>query len=369
MSMKVDLDSVTWSAAGQTTIRFDRLPATVDGLPAHVARIDFELDIGIDDDPSNATPGDEIIRAISRLEVRDRLGNVIWNLQGHMLRTYLKMITGRVAYADPSDISAGTAGVVDRVVYFSLPFHGGHGGILGFRSYADLLQPCDRFREGGYMTVYWGSATPFEASSTGTIDNATLYPSVVVEPRSDLIVGVDLRHTYYSHDDAQYIKVATKGLRMFALGLFNTDLDHSDYTSITVDVLRYLSAVRPQGLIADWNHSSAVEGQADYEDPATGEFLPIVYPKVRGKLLNTIGVGDGEFRVELTNSNGTTQYSALGAVYNTQRLAAQLLTLPSTVFTGRRMAKPRLELKAANRGMGARKAGILTALLAQKLTR
>jgi hypothetical protein len=295
---------------------------------------------------------------------------VVVDLYGHQLRTHLKAITGSVgggAYADPAVISSGS-GSVTRRCYFRIPFHGGHGGVLGYRGFEDLLQPCDRFREADPIVIDWGSATPFEAASTGTITAATLELSAVIEPLSDLIQGVDLRHIRGRQGDDQLIRVPLNGIRVHTVALTNTDLDHSDYTVVTVRPISYLTNKRPRALIAAWNGFAGLRAMADQENPRVGEFLPIVWPHRKGKLLNCKGFAEGTLEVELTNTHATTQYFSHAQVFNTSRLASLGLRTQGTIYWGRRLVKPRYSSKN-QASVEANKGAFLEALLPQKLVR
>lgn len=332
----VDLETAAWAASGSSHVTFERVPPQVAGAMAHISAINFKLAVTITAHADNGTPGDEIIRAISRLRLIDRFGDVVLDLRGHLLRTLLKVCTGRVGgglFTDPALVANGAGAGQVRYVYFSIPFHGGRGGLLGVRGYSDLLQPVDRFAE-GRIEVSWGTATPFQAADTGTITAATLYPSVELDVRRECIQGMDVRWRDGSVGDAQSVDVAIMGEGLHSLGIFNPDLDHSDYTVATVRELNHLINCSPITLAADWNKECALS-DGDFETPTASQFLPIVYARREGKLLGAIPYRKGKLELELTNTNATDQVYGMVEFFNSNVLARKMVTVPQTLTYGR----------------------------------
>jgi hypothetical protein len=333
---KVDLETLAWAASGSGSLNFERVPPQLAGAMCHISAIDFKLAVTITAHATNDTPGDEIIRAIDTLRLLDRFGDVVLDLKGHQLRTVLKACTGFVGggvYGDPAAVDGGSDPGEVRYCYFRIPFHGAIGGLLGVRGYSDLLQPVDRFTE-GRIDVTWGTATPFEEDDTGTITAATLYPSVELDVRREIIQGMDVRWRRGSVGDAQQINVSIMGEGLHTLAITNPDLDHSDYTVVTVRELVHAINVRPDSLVQSWNAECALD-VAQMENPLLNQFLPIVFPRAEGKLLGAIPYRKGRLELELTNTNATDQEYGMVEFYNSAILAEKMATVPQSLTYGR----------------------------------
>jgi len=361
-ALVTSLQSPARVAGATQDIPTDRLLSVVDGLPNHIFRMDCKLYVQYTPHATNDDGGEELYRLIANLTIRDIASNVILKLTGDDLRDVLHAVQGW-RYADPADITGGEAQATD-LVHFSIPFHGGPGGVQGFREFKDNWLPVDRIR-GISIEIEWASDAAHGMDAT--IDDAKLYISCQCVPYPAVIVGSDVRYSYLGGvPDAQQVEFPQTGLSFLYAGIHNaSDRDHSDYTVVNCPDFNMLNNVSLWQLLDAWNACLAREQAMELSDTAP-DFLPIMFQDRRYSVLGAMTFPQGKARVDVTNTNAATQRLCMAQVHDTYELARQLAGTRSTVFQARRSAKPIYEKK--NRGSVApRKANVLNRLLGYKL--
>jgi hypothetical protein len=352
--------TATWGAAATSYVDLSPLFQLIDGAPAHLTRINCKVVLTVTPHSSNATPGALLFDAINRLVLRDIKTNVMIDLSGHQLRTFMKVVQGW-RYDDPADLVADS-GSQDVVIEFSIPYHGGDGGVLGFPKYDDCIQPMDRIRQTN-LEVVWGIAAL--GTDQGTITAGTAYFTFDAVPRPSVIQGVDIRYLRQSHADSQQLDVSLKGQAFHTVAVTMDDRDHSDLTVVTIKDYNVLHLVGGYQLLQAWNSESG-HSVGQMETITTGEFMPILFQQRPGNVLGLIQFSGRRALVDTANTIGEELELGTAQLFSTRELAAEMLGTNGTVYEGQRSYRPMYA--RGNRGghMGAKKLALLDSLLAQK---
>ncbi len=311
--------NLTWAAGGSSQLFFDDLPQRVLNAWAHVHTIYLKLALTVTAHAANDTPGELVCRAIDQIIIKDRSGNPIYRLKGHMLRTAIKVLTGQT-FKDPADLAGGSGTGNVMIAYFGLPFHGGPGGgILGAREELDFVQPCDRMKKGSMEIVWSGAAI---GTNQGTITAGTLYTSVDMVALPQPVQGADFRVDYTIHANAQTIDIPTSGLRTIMLCVCNPDLDHVDFTSLSMPEAQLMDTVLPQFRIQNFNRS-CIKYQDQEVFTGAPEVLPLIFMSPRAGLVHSVGLGQGRARLDTTNTHGADIALAFCHIHSRRRLVEQ----------------------------------------------
>jgi len=351
------------AGGGQVNVDLRPLNPTAHNMPLHIYRINFRLKLLVTPHATNDEEGENLVNVIDRVEVRDILNNVIVNLRGRHIDHFIKCCRGS-RYDTPADVAGG--GEQAYVYWYgSIPFHGGPGGIAGMREPLDAVLPVERIRE-QVMTVYFNATALAEA----TLDAAYLYVSFDTFPYKELIVGSDVRYSYFDHANAQRIELSTTGKAVLCAAICQGDFDHSDVTAVTSEQFAFMSNVQADQLLQRWNWAVA-DSPDQYEDPNVGAFLPLIMQDRRTGVQGGIGYPGQKAIFDVTNTIGETIELCSLQVHNTKRLADRLMNKRGTIFEQMNFKKPKFEKKNAagvasgNPALAQR----IGCLLAQKLVR
>lgn len=358
-----------WAANATQEIRTDRLPSTLDGMPAHIVSIDCKLALTITDSSESGGQGWDIYNTISRLRIRDVLGNEILHLRGRHLRALMKQVRGW-RHPDPTDLPATGSGSLTRVLEFQVPFHGEDGGILGSMEYDDYWLPVDRIR-GVPIEVQW-SAADYGTAGDAEVTDATLYMNFVLKPYKTVVVGADVRWGFLDQAASAALHVPLKGKALHSLGVMIQDLDHTDFTDFTIQDFAYMNRANLWQLVSAWNTRCALD-VAQFEAIADPEFIPVIFQDRRDAVTGLVMFPLGRLELQ-TTTTATEAFELMTCeIFDTQDLCRKLMGRPQTVFQGANLAVPKYAKKNQpgrnGRGANQRVANRLNHLLAHQLRR
>jgi hypothetical protein len=306
------------------SINLRRLKNTADAMPLHVACIDIQIKAVVTPDAQDDEPGVNLFNILSRIVLRDVLGNELVNNRARELRLLIKAATGWI-HDDPAAIVA--AGDQDIFyAYLRIPFHGKEDGIAGYTEFSDCVQPVDRIRE-TEMELHFGG-NPF---TYATLDSAEVRVSFGTYPYRSVIQGADIRYSFLDHADAQVLEFPVRGRVMHTAIIGNDDESHADFTLVSVNEYGYLSNVLPRQLAQRWNEAVARENQ-HHIAPDDPQFLPIVYVDRRFSIQGAIAFTGGVLRVETTNTNADLNRLLQLEVHDTEDLTRKLMKRSGTVY-------------------------------------
>lgn len=352
--------TATYAAAGQSQLDLRRFLQTADGMPLHLTCIDLKLLVDITPHAGNDTPGSELSTLIDRIVLKDCLSNDVVNIRGRHLRTLVKAARGW-AHADPAALTAG-GDQTTLTIPFSIPFHGDEGGILGFREFVDCIQPMDRFRE-TVMLIYWANGI----ASGATINSASLHVSFRLLPLPEVVQGADIRWTYIDHADDPTVEFPVNGIAYHTAIIQNSDLDHVDYTVLSVDEFSYLSQVNGWQLVSAWNEACC-EDVGQHELITAPQFMPVIYQDKRYSVQGAITFPGNKMIVRTTNTHGATQDLGMVQIHDSMDLAGKLAGRTGTVYQLATAHYPKFAKKNFS-GVEAQKASRLVRMLGRKMIR
>ena len=315
-----------WAASTTDRVETNELQQLADGLPLHIAAIDLLLKVTVTADAANDDPGQELWNVLQRLTITDIKSNEIVDLRGRQIPRMQHLVTGW-RYANVAAIAAGSGAGNIRYLRACIPFHGGVGGVAGFKEFSDAIQPVDRIR-GKTIGVQWAAANVMGANQ-GVFTAAELKISFRLVPMPEVIQGADIRYLFEDHNDAQRLQISAPDAHVFALAIANEDWAHDDYTELTIREHGLLSLVAPWQTLDGFNATLAVD-QDNHLVNTSGDFLPLVWQQ-RQSALKAVKF-NGQIVIVTTNTNGADQELLIAAVYDTKKLAATLKGTSATAY-------------------------------------